>query len=192
MALARRRVSTLPCGSLASDETRAATNSMAEPFLQVATQAPQPMQAAASMLSSASSRGTGMVLASGTPPVLTDMNPPACMILSNALRSTTRSLMTGKAAERHGSMVIVSPSWNLRMWSWQVVTSVSGPCASPLICSEHMPQIPSRQSWSNATGSLPSCIRLLFKISSISRNDVSSEISFPSYVSNPPFALASA
>src|SRR5699024_7312517 len=80
IALARCNVSTLPCGSLASDETRAATNSMAEPFLQVATQAPQPIHAAASMLSSASSRGIGMVLASGTPPVLTEMNPPACMI----------------------------------------------------------------------------------------------------------------
>ena len=31
--------------------------------------------------------------------------------------------MMGKPAERHGSMVIVSPSWNLRMWSWQVALS---------------------------------------------------------------------
>lgn len=34
----------------------------------------------------------------------------------------------------------------------------------------------SRQSWSNATGSLPSWIRLLFRISSISRNEVSAEM----------------
>ena len=36
IALARRAPSTRPCGSLASDDTRAATKSMAEPFLQVA------------------------------------------------------------------------------------------------------------------------------------------------------------
>ena len=42
-----------PWGSNASELTLAATNSIAEPFLQVATQAPQPTQAAASMLFSA-------------------------------------------------------------------------------------------------------------------------------------------
>ena len=42
--------------------------------------------------------------------------------------------------------------------------------------SEHMPQIPSRQSWSKATGSLPSWMRLLFRMSSISRNEVSAEM----------------
>ena len=41
--------------------------------------------------------------------------------------------MMGKPAERHGSMVIVSPSWNLRMWSWQVVMALSGPCGWPLM-----------------------------------------------------------
>ena len=40
-------------------ETLAATNSMAEAFGQAATQAPQPMQAAASIAGSASSLGTG-------------------------------------------------------------------------------------------------------------------------------------
>ena len=40
IALARRAPSTRPCGSLASDDTRAATKSMAEPFLHVAAQAP--------------------------------------------------------------------------------------------------------------------------------------------------------
>jgi hypothetical protein len=30
-----------------------------------------------------------------------------------------------------------------------------GPCAWPLIMSEHVPQMPSRQSWSNTMGSLP-------------------------------------
>ena len=61
--------------------------------------------------------------------------------------------MIGKARARHGSTVIWSPSLNLRMWSWQVAVPVSGPCARPLIIIEHEPQMPSRQSWSKATGS---------------------------------------
>ncbi len=51
---------------------------------------------------------------------------------SKAVRSTTRSLMTGKALARHGSIDIVSPSLNRRMWSWQTVVPRSGPCAMPL------------------------------------------------------------
>ena len=47
----------------------APVKSMAEAFGQAATQAPQPMQAAASMASSASGFGTGMALASGALPV---------------------------------------------------------------------------------------------------------------------------
>ena len=43
------------------------------------------------------------------------------MMRSKALRSTIRSLMTGKALARNGSIQMVSPSRNLRMWSWQVV-----------------------------------------------------------------------
>ena len=69
-------------GSLASDDTRAATKSMAEPFLHVAAQAPQPMQAAASIDSSASACEIGMALASGTEFVRTEMKPPACRIWS--------------------------------------------------------------------------------------------------------------
>ena len=91
------------------------------------------MQAAASIASSATGFGIGIVLASGAPPVRTDTNPPAAMILSNAERSTTRSLMTGNARARHGSTVIASPSWNVLMWSWQAVTPFRGPCALPLI-----------------------------------------------------------
>jgi hypothetical protein len=45
---------------------------MAEAFGQAATQAPQPMQAAASIASSAFIWGIGMALASGAPPVLTE------------------------------------------------------------------------------------------------------------------------
>ena len=77
IALARRAPSTRPCGSLASDDTRAATKSIAEPFLQVAAQAPQPMQAAASIDSSASACAIGIALASGTELVRTEMKPPA-------------------------------------------------------------------------------------------------------------------
>jgi hypothetical protein len=61
---------------------------------------------------------------------------------------------------RHGSIVIVSPSLKLRMCSWQVVVALRGPCGRPLITIEHMPQMPSRQSWSKATGSLPALRQL--------------------------------
>ena len=49
--------------------TLAAVNSIAEPFGQAATQAPQPMQVAASKAASASAFGTGMACASGADPV---------------------------------------------------------------------------------------------------------------------------
>ena len=64
--------STCPWGKSARCDTLAAVNSIAEAFLHAATQAPQPMQAAASMARSASGRGTGRQLASWAPPVLTD------------------------------------------------------------------------------------------------------------------------
>ena len=73
-------------------------------------------------------------------------------------------------------MVIVSPSLNERMCSWQVVVT-SGPWASPLIISPHMPQMPSRQSLSNAIGSSPSPLSCSLSTSSISRKDMSSEMS---------------
>ena len=98
------------------------------------------------------------------------------MIRSNAPRSTQRSLITGNASARHGSIVIVSPSLNERMCSWQVVVT-SGPCASPLIIRPHMPQMPSRQSESNAIGSSPSALSFSLSTSSISRNDMSGETS---------------
>ena len=84
--------------------------------------------------------------------------------------------MTGNASARHGSMVIVSPSVNERMCSWQVVVT-SGPCASPLIIRPHMPQMPSRQSESNAIGSSPLALSCSLSTSSISRNDMSGEMS---------------
>ena len=48
----------------------------------------------------------------------------------------------------------------------------SGPCATPLTMQPHMPQMPSRQSWSKATGSSPFAIRSSFSTSSISRKDM--------------------
>ena len=85
-------------------------------------------------------------------------------------------MSTGNASARHGSMVIVSPSLNERMCSWQVVVT-SGPWASPLIISPHMPQMPSRQSLSKAIGSSPAVLSCSLSTSSISRNDMSSETS---------------
>src|SRR5690606_17441899 len=115
MACARLYRSVWPCGSNAYCDILADTNSMAEEFLQAATQAPQPMQVADSNASSATTFGIGMPFASGTPPVLTFTYPPACWILSNAVRSTARSLITGKAEARQGSMTTVCPSWKLRI-----------------------------------------------------------------------------
>src|SRR5262245_24057029 len=87
-----------PCGNNASWDTLALTNNIALLFLQAATQAPQPIQAAAMKASSASFLSIGIALASTALPVFTEMYPPAWIILSKASRSTIRSLMTGKAA----------------------------------------------------------------------------------------------
>ena len=119
------------------------------------------MQAAASIAASAAFFGTGVRLASGAEPVLTEMKPPASMMASSGLRSTMRSRITGKAVARHGSMVMVSPSVNLRMCSWQVAVPRSGPWAWPLIITPQVPQMPSRQSLSNTIGSLPGLDQLL-------------------------------
>ena len=78
--------------------------------------------------------------------------------------------------ERHGSMVMVPPSlkegssamW--RMCSWQVVERM-GPWAWPLMTRPHWPQMPSRQSESKATGSLPSA-----KSCSLSRSRTSRKL----------------
>ena len=90
-------------------------NNIAEALGQAATHAPQPMHAAASIEVSAMLLGTAMVLASGALPDRTEMYPPASMIRSSALRSITRSLITGNALARHGSIHTSSPSLKLRM-----------------------------------------------------------------------------
>src|SRR5690606_12024184 len=159
---------------------------MADEFLHAATQAPQPIQAAAAKEPSALSFSIGMALASTALPVFTDIYPPACMILSKALRSTTRSFITGKAKDLQGSTTIVSPSLNALICNWQTVVACHGPCRLPLICIEQAPQIPSRQSWSKAIGSFPSLINCSFSTSIISRKDISDEISITLYVSNFP------
>ena len=73
MPMTRCLRSTWPCGNRANCEIFAPVNSAAEALGHAATQAPQPMQAAASMASSACSFGTRMALASGAEPVFTEM-----------------------------------------------------------------------------------------------------------------------
>src|SRR5690606_17794666 len=112
----RSVASTCPCGNKANCDTLAETNNMADEFLQLATQAPHPIQVAASNAVSASCLLIGMVLASMVfPDVFTEIKPPACWILSKEVLSTTKSLITGKAAALNGSIKIVSPSLNIRM-----------------------------------------------------------------------------
>jgi len=161
---------------------------MADPFLQEATHAPHPMHEEASMLSWAFSLEIRTVCASGALPVFTLTNPPACSILSKALRLTIRSLITGNAPLLKGSTVISLPSLKRLMYSWHVVTPSSGPCALPLIYNPQAPQIPSRQSWSNAIVSLFSSTNLLFRISSISGKEVSGSMSSTAKRSKYPFA----
>ena len=157
---------------------------------QAATQAPHPMQAAASMESSAFSLEMGRALASWGEPVGTLMKPPAAMMRSKAPRSTIRSLMTGKASARQGSMVTLSPSLKLRMCSWQVVVRSRGPWGRPLITMPQVPQMPSRQSWSKVMGSSPLRMRPSFTMSSISRKDMSGLMFSAGYSTNLPSHLA--
>src|SRR5690606_22871502 len=108
------------------------------------------------------------------------------MMRSKPPRSTTRSLITGEAAALHGSIQISSPSRNSRMWSWHAVVSERGPCGTPLIIMPQDPQIPSRQSCSKAIGSWPSSVSRSFTRSSISRNDMCSEMSSAWYRTKRP------
>src|SRR5689334_16033897 len=98
-----------PCGNKARCATFADKNNIAELFLHAATQAPQPIQAAAANDRSAFSFSMGMAFPSTAFPVFTDMYPPASIMRSNAVRSTIRSLITGKALDLQGSTTTVSP-----------------------------------------------------------------------------------
>src|SRR5690554_1723688 len=105
MFLTRSAASIRPCGNKANCDTFAETNNIAEAFLHDATQAPHPIQVAASKALSASCLLTGMLFASCVfPEVFTDIYPPACWILSREVLSTTKSLITGKALARNGSI----------------------------------------------------------------------------------------
>ena len=116
-----------------------------------------------------------------------EMKPPAEMMRSKDERSTMRSLRTGNGVTRQGSSVMTSPSLKVRMWSWQLVVPRRGPCGLPFTTMPHIPQMPSRQSWSNAIGSSPFSTRRRFTTSSISRKDMSGLMPGASYVTN--FAL---
>ena len=101
------------------------------------------------------------------------------MIRSKAPRSTTRSLMTGKAVARQGSMsmrVAVLEAAHVELAGGGARRA--GRAAAPLITTPHVPQIPSRQSWSKAIGSSPFWISPSLTTSSISRNDMSGLTSF--------------
>src|SRR5699024_8824868 len=69
MLTTREARSGCPCGSMPRWVTFAAVNSMLDAFGQAATQAPQPIQVAASNARSASVFGTGLAWASGAVPV---------------------------------------------------------------------------------------------------------------------------
>jgi hypothetical protein len=58
--------------------------------------------------------------------------------------------------------------------------SLPGPCETPLMTSEHVPQMPSRQSESKAIGSSSTDTSVSFSMSSISRNEASDGMSFAS------------
>ena len=92
---------------------------------------------------------------------------------------------------RQGSSVMASPSLKLRMWSWQLVVPRRGPCGLPFTTIPHIPQMPSRQSWSKAIGSSAFSMRRWFTTSSISRKDMSGLMSGASYVTNFPSDFAS-
>ena len=85
-----------PCGKRVNWETFAAVKSIAEEFLQAATQAPHPMHAAERKASSAFDFSITVELASSAFPVSTETKPPLLMILSKAVLSTERSLTTLK------------------------------------------------------------------------------------------------
>jgi hypothetical protein len=110
IASARRPRSGSPCGSQASWLILALTNSEADAFGHAATQAPQPMQVAASMALSAASFGTSTALPSGAEPTFVETKPPLRWMRSKDSRLTTRSLITGNGPARNGSTVMVSPS----------------------------------------------------------------------------------
>ena len=101
------------------------------------------------------------------------MKPPAAMMRSKALRSTIRSLITGKAlgAPRlDGDRLAVLEAAHVQLAGGG---GALGAVGQPLMTRLHVPQMPSRQSWSKTMGSSPFSMRPSFTTSSISRNDIS-------------------
>ena len=162
-----------PCGSRLRCSIFAAVNSCAALLGQAATQAPHPMHTAASIAESATSFGMRMRLPSGALPV--GRGDVAARLDDAVERRAVDDEVAdiGNDRARHGSTVMFAPSSNLRMCSWHVAVPRSGPCGRPLIIIEHEPQMPSRQSWSKATGSRPCSISRSLSTSKSSRNDMS-------------------
>lgn len=106
--------STIPWGSLAKWLTFAAENSAALAFLQIATQAPHPIQAAALKAFSAIWCGIRIEFALGACPMSTEMYPQEATILSKAERSTFKFFKIGNAEALKGSMLISSPDLKAR------------------------------------------------------------------------------
>jgi hypothetical protein len=149
-----------PCGNRAYWLTLAPMKSMAAAFGQAATHAPQPMQVAAIEGLVGIGFGTGMALASTSVAAGVDAHdepPAAWMMRSKALRSTTRVRSSGRPAAPRldGDRLAVLEAAHVQLAGGDVF---SGPCASPEIIRLHMPQMPSRQSWSKAIGLLPSAL----------------------------------
>ena len=150
--------STWPCGSSAEWLILADVNSAAEAFLQAATHAPHPMQAAASIACSATVFGIRMALPSWR---ATGVDRGIAARLDDRVERTAiddQILDDRERLARQGSRSIVSPSLKRRMWSWQTVVPGSGPCGIPSTRKPQAPQMPSRQSESNAIASSPFAI----------------------------------
>ena len=77
--------------------------------------------------------------------------------------------MTGNASARHGSMVMTVAVAEAAHVQLAGRRDFSGPWAWPEIIRPHMPQMPSRQSESNAIGSSPAALSCSLSTSSISR-----------------------
>jgi hypothetical protein len=108
---------------------------MAEALGQAATQAPQPMQAAASIARSAFSFGTGIALASWAP---AGVHRDEAAGLDDAVERAAVDHEVLEHRERLGAPgldQISSPSLKLRMCSWQCRGAALGPCGTPLIIS---------------------------------------------------------
>ena len=102
------------------------TKSMAEAFGQAATQAPQPMQAAASMARSAFSLGTGKALPSGARPVGAETKPPDGDDAVEGAAVHDEVLDHGEGLGPPGLERDLVAVLELRMWSWQAVVARAG------------------------------------------------------------------